>query len=924
MVSYNNFSGLYFDADTGFSMTTENNNLIVKNTVPPSTSTITFDQWTLTNLINSPSIVGYTGGTGASAGYIATSNNSYVAWTYPTQSRVCFINEYLPLIQSFSATWSGKIGGIDYPNSGTNTSIITNGSGNNYVKYPDATSTPSSAYITGIVLTNLSTTSGYRSMEFPDGVTRNCYLYYNSLFSNATNNNDYINLNICYTGYQQQSILTIPCANFLGAGVPSAPTIQNVFYSTVSAGITGFITSSAPTNSDSTNKGSVVPITNYQLNYITGGDSFYRYGGAIAVSQTSATYGNLLTLPLSAMYPDSAYTFTTQAKNSLNISYGALSNIKQEATGPLTAPVLVNGTLESLVKSGSNIFDVPSYTAKIVSSGNQASNVIFEIPITSPWTSIGSIITAIQQTDTRGSTADNLSTVLLSLAATISSSSISVNYNGFGKTQPNITSNDFVGLIPGTTSDYYHSSQSAYQGYYLTVPTQIQMKSSAFLASNTQNVLTFQNNSGGSIASTTFPYYYDNTQSSSPSNFTVSAVLNLSNIYIQISGIYVLKANVALTATTAVSNVGYYFYNNNQIIAYTTGQIESNLSNTNPIVTGSFIPSPVTFTNNTISYSAITNYQTSLPFGATAYTPYNATNNITATPISVIIDKPSWDFINSPTLYKISITDIGTSSTSTTVGCILNSPAAVSIGGYDFLTVIPPYSTYSTLINNKYSNTANLSSTNNLQIFNGKIRTIGSSRTIAPLGYIDYSLYANNTGVDYSGIQGIEGTVNTTEYCRFSTYVWKINNSTGYTQFTNIKLIINGIEGVLANVNDSNGQPTISGEKMYIYYLIDDFDSAIYNGSNINTTWININISGANDLTGSNYYNTSIVPGGKNVGIPNIFTSGTSGTSGTYTLFGKVPTFPSTLGSNVYLYVRLALPVEVNFAYTSVTASLYT
>jgi hypothetical protein len=204
--------------------------------------------------------------------------------------------------------------------------------------------------------------------------------------------------------------------------------------------------------------------------------------------------------------------------------------------------------------------------------------------------------------------------------------------------------------------------------------------------------------------------------------------------------------------------------------------------------------------------------------------------------------------------------------------------------------------------------------TQELQIFNGYYGSKGTTTN----GYLNYTNYkystTNTNSLDYSNI------LNGTGVYRFATFCWKCN--TNPSNYTKIAFAMNGLQQSVTNVDTI---PLVSNVPILFYYRLEDYNNpniANFTTAYTNTLWINAN-STINSMTSTNYcslglteYTSGTLLGGKNPSIPNTFQNNV------LTVNASVPSFSITSSNNVYIYLRVGLPMSVNVNFTHITASL--
>jgi hypothetical protein len=441
------------------------------------------------------------------------------------------------------------------------------------------------------------------------------------------------------------------------------------------------------------------------------------------------------------------------------------------------------------------------------------------------------------------------------------------------------------------------------------------LKAAAFTVSNEKTNLKItqrQSGIGGNSIETNKSFYYDTVSSPTVTSFA----LTLTNpATISVSGIRIIYGSVAVTANTVAENVGKYFYNKDNILTYMPSGSESGLTNITAGKTVTFLNSSVTFSNNSLTYSS-SNFATSISMSVRAYNPIGiASSAVSSAPVSAIYDHPSYVVFNDTNKYKATIQLVG-NGLENIIGCRIWS--GVSAGNTPLrVTALPPaYSAQSiiydniwniTSVNNGIVSGVTIDATEELQFANGAYRSKGTGTT----SYLNYSTYLNNT-LNYSTISG-------TGY-RFATFCWKYNQRND--PYTLLSFAVNGIS---ATVLTPNATPTVAGQPLYFYYRIEDKDSfATFQAGNATSLWVDAN-SLQNTLAGANYfvltqpaYVGGRVLGGKNAALSNTFADGTL----TMNVNQAKNVFNVATGKNIYLYLRVALPMSVDVDFTHITCSM--
>ncbi len=871
--------------DVNGDITCRNNLIFQDGTIQNTASTA--NTWIDKNIVNSPPAIVF------NTSYPSTSSMIYVSWTYPTQLEIGMLNLYLPVISAFNATLTAQINGTV-----STSNLITNDTSTNTIRYNGQTETTN--YITGIVLTNINVNTGYQYLQFPnEAFSRHCYVAYSSSFANLQDNTNNC-ITAWYTNFQSTTSPSSTHFNiFLQAGAPSAPGIPTFGSQTANnSGITVSATTTAPAYTDNINHTNTASMQNYRMNKSSSGSSI-RYYGAIADSATWVYgVGNSLSISLTNLYPDSTYSVYAQGQNnSTNTNYGDSSSTATLNTTYLTAPN----------SYGSISFSPTSYTCKLVSNDSSVSNVILSNP--APITS-NSIIAPIHYVNTRASNATGLLkfNIDITRGGTAIETGSNVKYDGYPISTPSAFSSANIAINTNAPTDYYNSSTSnPLAGYYLTCSNTVTLKSPVFTASNSQTVVTLiqtQYQTNGTTANNTqtsnYTFYYD-VYSSTPSITSITIGLRSLSTYV-ISGVYVASGDIGINATSIVNNIGTYFYNSNQIIDYTnsTGQKETNLSNIG--THSSSLSNTITFTNNSSVYQNYSNFSLGAQLNETVYSPTGSSSSGSSNTLNIVLDDPSYKLITSSNYPSVNGSYVGIGYSSTT-GWRIGSGTATTIGSSSYVSALPPTASYASTA---YNNSQLLTTNQDLQLFNGKYRSKGSSTQ----GYINYSSYYQTTSTfntaNYS-------TISATGY-RYCTFAWKVN--TNASNYTKVQFQLLG--NISNNVNNPDSLPNVGSTRLYLYYRIEDSANySTFSASYRNTTWIDIN-NNVNGITSGNYYNNSIIVDGKNTasGYNNSFTGGV------YTVNGLTQSFSVGASDNVYLYFRVCVPMNEDFDFDSVRCTL--
>ena len=518
---------------------------------------------------------------------------------------------------------------------------------------------------------------------------------------------------------------------------------------------------------------------------------------------------------------------------------------------------------------------------------------------------------AVHELSNRGNLG-NSTPVSLSLAvsgaATITRPIVAIN--NFPAT--NTTSSTFNGLTINaiTVTDSYSTTGSTF--FYLQGSGTVTLGSTIFTPSNTQYTVTLTR-TGATTHTKTYSFYYD-TAGSTPviGGVTINKLNTVANsTRRQVSGVWVVYGSPTLDVScTDISNVGHYFYNNSQLLSYsstTSGIIsasasETTLTNVSAGITSGEITGNLTITKSALSYNTNSTFHIAIGVRATAYNIQNNTGYRDSTSIAAIVDPASQTLVYTTLQQSIG----GSNLSSATAGYRIYS--GVSSGSYEYR----PDSLYSynsaTYVNTAYdnawditnSNNSGINATNELQIANGYFQTSTSSTN----GYKNYTSYYYGTSQNTV----IYSSISSSGY-RYATFAWRLTSVTG-TGY-------NGIQFSFKNNSttyfDSNSAYANSGKtkKIQLYYRVEDPTSSSPSLSNLSTAWIDGNYT-PNTVNSSNY--------------------NTEGQSGLNTFSGSTNTIfnvilPYTINSttvSVYpiIYCRIGLPMDFAYQFQYITATM--
>ena len=876
------------------------------------------DAWIQQYLINAPSTIYF--GTP-----VSKSSQIFIPWTYPVQINVGFMQNWLQNILAFNTILSTNVSGINY------SSILVQQS-TNIVNYHNATL----PYITGITLVKTAGTSGVQSLTFPqDSLVRSTYVYYNTALAGLTGNNQLL---AWYTNYNFGSnVASTIFAAFLTAGQPSLP--QRLYSTTTTSNSIVFYFST-PQFVDINDPTSVATISSYTMNLTAIPFSTFRYTGIAPVYQSTTVVvgspfnfqtaqdglgGQAVQYSATGLYPDSVYTFKVQAANSAS-QQGGFASTLSTVTSNLTSDATFSGTLTFASRyyaSAYRVYDSLNVTTLV----NSATS----------WTT-SAFVSPIQTVAIRGTAFTGTLSISTVITSPVITPGAQIFYNGFPATTPSATTLNNVTLTPTTVYDRFTAlgCNAAYQGYFLSASNTITLGASIFVANSTIYTLqttALQSTSAGiTTGQGTFSWYYDGSPGSAAITDAAFAYSpTTAPTYTAISGVQSVYGTATFSTIVGASNLGNYFYAN-PILSYTytagSASLTTTETNLTRIVSGSngghlAQAARIGFSNGSVTSAALASAWAStvtLAVYSANLSGNSATSNIY---LSTIIDGPSYTLIN--TTLPAALPTATTSGT--TVGCRI-----WSFSSFDGTNIYVVPFVYANAGNNSYTNylyshanslidntVAATPAYKELQVANGAHRTVGTSG-YAYLNYV--GTYYGNTlsnSITYTSI-----AKNTT--LRFATFGWKTTSSA--TNYTKITFIVNYLTSGTDTIAISNNlavfsagnYPTVPTDKVFLFYRVEDQASVLpTNAGSATTCWLDANGTTGNAASALNYYNDTT---GNQTQIYGGVASGATSGSGTITFPNVfVPAF-ATSGKDIRIIARFGVPMNWNFAMTTITAQL--
>jgi hypothetical protein len=172
-------------------------------------------------------------------------------------------------------------------------------------------------------------------------------------------------------------------------------------------------------------------------------------------------------------------------------------------------------------------------------------------------------------------------------------------------------------------------------------------------------------------------------------------------------------------------------------------------------------------------------------------------------------------------------------------------------------------------------------------------------------GYIDYSNYLNNTNINYS-------SVSRSGY-RFASFCWKLSPRSN--SYSSLSFTINSISPT--PTKSGSGLLQINSRQIQVLYCFqDETQLSTFSTNVLNSVWIDGN-NNDNGVTSSTFFDTT-KPYGYYGGIAS---AGVTISSNNATVNVFIPSV-NPVGSSTYLYLRLAIPMDVSIGFGSVTASI--
>jgi hypothetical protein len=875
------------------------------------------DSWIQQYLINAPSTINF----GAS---VSKSSQIFIPWTYPVQVNVGFMQNWVQNILAFNTILSTNVAGITY-------STILNQQSTNIVNYHTA----NLPFITGLTLVKTAGTSGVQSLTFPqDSLVRSSYVYYNTALANLTGNNQLL---AWYTNYNLGSnVASTIFAAFLTAGQPSLP---QRLYSTNTTSNSVIFYFSTPQFVDINDNTSVATISSYTMNLMAVPFSTFRYTGIAPVYQSTTVVvgapfnfqtaqdglgGQVVQYSATGLYPDSMYTFKVQAANSAS-QQGGIASTLSTVTSNLSPDSAFSGTLTFASRYASIPYRISprTYTPTLVTN-------------LTAWTA-SAFVSPIHTVAMRGKPFTGILSISTVITSPVITPGPQIFYNGFPATTPSAVTLNNVTLTPTTVYDRFTAlgCNAPYQGFFLSASNTITLGAGIFVANSTIYTLqttAIQSTSAGiTTAQGTFSWYCDGdpgTATIMDAAFAYSPTT--APTYTAISGVQTVYGTPTFSTVVGACNLGQYFFASPNIsYTFLAGSASSNtsiytLEVASGVVNGAFLQAArIVFSNGTARTASLASTWAS-SIRLAVFCANNSGNSATSNLfLSTIIDGPSYTLIT--TTLPAALPTATTSAT--TVGCRI-----WSFSSFDGTNVYVVPFVYANAGNNSYTSylynhenslidntVASIPAFKELQVANGAHRTVGTSG----VAYLNYAgtYYGNllQNSITYTSI-----TRDTT--LRFATFGWKTTSSeTNYTKITFVVNYLTTGTDTIAITNNlavfsAGNFPTVATDKVFLFYRVEDQASILpTDAGSASSTWLDANGTTGNAATALNYYNDTT---GNQTQIYGGVASGATSGSGTITFPNVfVPAF-ATSGKDIRIIARFGVPMNWNFAMTTITLQL--
>jgi hypothetical protein len=813
----------------------------------------------------------------------STTTSIYIAFKNPKQIKTALFSKKLPLIENVNAN------------------IIKNSS-QTYTLFDGNTQyIPSVDEVNAIVISKVNVSPVYRTTTLNVSgvpVDFKTYYYYNSNLSSGN-----LFMNYWYANFSELPVnkLSIQLPPFASGLPPSI--VSDVLFNSINKQSVG-VTWNKPIYSDYSNNILSIafdsPLLYYNLGYKA--TNTIRYGGIYDISEYKVNNISALSQSLTSnIYPGTTYSVSVAAYNSTNPETGPAGSNTLTTLYP-DPPSLIsskqfgfatnyNYTSGDTIKTVNGNITVAYPILK--SYYDISTNIMINVPIhyTHNISSTGTDLTHIYGIIHSGKFGDRDINIL--------------SFDGFGHTTARNTyddhlllQNDFIDISDVEISytsinDYYSGSQAYNRGFYLTtgIYALVKKNSETINPSKYEYTLTLTQllNGIGYTKSSSFGVD-DLTSVPTITNFTLDTSIN---DYVKICGVNILKNNIVVNTHTYIDNLARYYYLSNELMRYQVYS-DSGSELINLLLTDLSGSNQVVGWDTVINYFIYDKIKLNINFN-NLFTKY------------IRFKLKAKNIIGYSNIY-----DVSKNILIDTQSIIFNdlikgeNPINSLVPGGDFqygrrnkssIGKLPDISECRIPYDNQESLTLN----KELQLYKGYIRTNSND------GYLNYSYYENNNGLDYS-------TIDRTEY-RYATFVWDIPSNI----YQMILLQLNDIPNL--NIDPINGNvsiPETNGSNV-IYHNFDLFYKfERINNTSISSVWINANKIEDYNRSFNNYYNDVNYDGSVGGRSSSIKITESVLNTGLYKL-----SFPvSETAYNIRLYVRIGIPINIPFYFKGISVKL--
>jgi hypothetical protein len=727
---------------------------------------------------------------------------------------------------------------------------------------------------------------------------------------------------------QATNYLTTLVGPFVSSGAPSIPQGPITFSSTTQTSTTA--NWKAVAYYDNVNSVALKSSDNITYSYQLIQTGSQRYHGEFpftrirsTLPKTSNISGDAVQLNLSSLNPGSTYRLDISASN----GYGYSS--------------IINNTFTTSVPPEENNIEGISLSSFSNGTYTNATNAksINGTTITVPIVNINSssiAFTPLLKIDahrlSNAGSADTASIMDICGVVTVAGGGNTYPSNtrsilGFGSTSVNqlITGKEFY-INAVSELDRYNviPSTNNQTGFYKTTDIYPALDNTTKLpATYNKYTVTLKTTQypSNTVRTATGEFYVDDLNTAPTSGVTASinnSIESASNI-VYISGVKIIKKDTNIIATVGINNLISYFYAGSNIAKFTLTTHDSQQISSytvNSFSDGSLAPQmqqntkysgTATVSTNSFTINTTNKYTKYIQLEVKASSIYTANALLGTTPIRYMIDP----------LSEVLVTNIGATANNSITTTNSSMYGRLSETADNTYSLSETYNNYNHLTVIYGAN--GTSNNHTLQIVNGKFRTYANDSSNAYLNYTDSNInklisndYSSSSwGALYESNNGIY------RYATFSFNVGAVDNG------NNLYIYINNVSPTLAN-NSSDGETVyingadsnIANRKAFeLYYRI------VGTGVNpaTSTVWVNANtIESTPTLANMTDSTKNKQLGGRNSTESTSTSFNMNGNNAQYKLL-----LPSGISAKSYtLYVRIGVPMNVNFEFESIKATV--